>query len=64
MNNQVNKNKVLIVLAVIIFLLYFLFTFNRIREDTKEMNCLTYYTSLGYTANGCEKYIERFINND
>lgn len=56
--------KVLITIGVLVVLIYFLFTFSSISKQTKEINCITYYTSLGYTANGCEKIIERFIGDN
>lgn len=56
--------KFYLIILVSFVALLFLFSFIQVQKDTKEINCITYYTSLGYTANGCEKIIERFINND
>lgn len=53
--------KLLLCLGVLVVLIYFLFTFNRVKTQTDELNCITYYTSLGYAPKGCDKYIERFL---
>ena len=67
-NVEVKKNsfptRYIVLGLVIILMFYFMFTLNKVQKDNKEINCITYYTSLGYTASGCENIIERFVNNN
>lgn len=48
---------VLVVLAISFLVIAFI----EVREETKEINCINYYTSLGYKGKGCEKYINNFV---
>ena len=67
-NVEVKKNRFpiryIVLGLVIILVFYFMFTLNKVQKDNKEINCITYYTSLGYTASGCESIVERFVNNN
>ena len=56
--------KYLCFFGVFVFAMYFLFTLNRVYEQQKEINCITYYTSLGYISRGCDKYVNDFINTE
>ena len=61
--NNIIKTQMFLKYGFLLIVAIFLIcgTLVKVSNDTKETNCITYYTSLGYTANGCEKYVERFI---
>ena len=65
-NTQSNVNVFKYVFLTILLLFggYFLFTLNRVYTQSKEINCITYYTSLGYIANGCDKVVSNFVNSE
>lgn len=48
---------------VAIFLILFISVLIQVHNENKEINCITYYTSLGYTANGCENLVNKFIES-
>ena len=60
--NYPNFFKGWVYICILVIIVIFAFSFLKVAYDTKEMNCITYYTSLGYTGSGCDKYIERFVN--
>lgn len=56
--------KYVVIICTIVFASYFLIVLNNVYNQTKEINCITYYTSLGYIANGCDKVVSNFINTE
>lgn len=59
--NNYFKYGFLAVLAI--FLVLFVSTLISIHNETKEINCITYYSSLGYVASGCDSIVDRFIKD-
>lgn len=59
-----DKIKLCFYIILSIFLLLFIITLIQVKHETKEINCITYYTSLGYTANGCDKIVRDYIDSN